>query len=132
MSKATRLRPARAARAFCMECMNGQHALINDCPSRHCPMYPHRMGKGRVTLKTMRTYCLHCQGWELVDGKLDPDYKRKGEAVKEAKNCTDRSCPLHPYRPGTKPYRGIKKGSFKPTQLAFSTPETAGNHRPYG
>ena len=133
MSNKKRLPPGKAARAFCLECMCGQRELVKDCPSKHCPIYPHRMGKGRVTLKLIRTYCLHCMGWELKDGKLDPACRWKGEAAREAKVCTDRECPFYPYRPGTKPYRrSYKEGRFHPARAPLSAPEMDENEATLG
>lgn len=127
-----RVRPAQASRRQCLICMNGSSKAIDECPSDEtCLLYPYRYGKGRVTLKLIRTYCLHCSGWPLKDGKLDPAYKDggQGEAWHESKNCTGYDCPFWPYRPGTVPYKnagyglseGAKRGQFKRSRL----PQTA-------
>ncbi len=100
--------PGRSARLFCLQCMGGDSGLVRDCRSEPCLMWPFRFGQGRVTLKTIRTCCLHCQGWSFKKGKLDPDYKDGGQGLawQEARACTGYDCPLYPYRPGTNPYKG--------------------------
>jgi hypothetical protein len=81
----------------------------------------------------MRTYCLHCHGWPIKDGKLDPDYKDGGQgfARREARNCTDPNCPLFPYRPGASPWTGrpthFKKADTPPCSKHNSGPGSPGN-----
>jgi len=128
-----RLTPSAAVRHFCMECMGGHWSYVRGCTSEHCLFFNHRDGHGgRVSLRLMRTYCLHCNGWPVKDGKLDPDYKDGGQgwARDQARNCSDPTCPLYPYRPGTNPFPGqagrgfalrtTAKGAFK----AVGSPET--------
>ena len=43
--KTIRLTPIKAIRLNCIECMGYQSALIKDCTSNMCPLYPYRMGK---------------------------------------------------------------------------------------
>ena len=109
-----RLRPARAIRAHCIECVGGSYVNVETCPSeKTCLLWPHRMGRGRVLLRVIRAYCLHCVGG----------------VRKEAVNCTAgpkrpdspagaHECPLWFYRPGTRPYAGrgrdLKKNPIRP------------------
>jgi hypothetical protein len=129
MSKA-RLRPGQAVRCLCIDCMGGSRGHVAECLSIHCLLDPHRMGRGRVTLKLMRTCCLHCQGWPVKNGRLDPDYKDGGQAWArdQALNCADRDCPLWHYRPGTRPFAGRGRGkeaSPTPSSVLFSEQEAS-------
>lgn len=37
--------PAKAIRAFCVECSNGSSHEVKNCPRDVCPLYPFRFGK---------------------------------------------------------------------------------------
>ena len=37
--------PVKVFRKLCTECINGQSALIAECPSTKCKIFPYRMGK---------------------------------------------------------------------------------------
>ena len=104
-----RLRPAKAIRAHCVECMAGSYLNVELCPSeKTCLLWPHRMGRGHVRLRAIRAYCLGCVGG----------------VRKEAVHCTARpgsslECPLWFYRPETRPYSGrpgcdLKKNPIRP------------------
>lgn len=140
----SRLRPGKAVRKQCLICMGGSSSDVKACETEYCLLHPHRMGEGRVTLKLMRTYCLHCCGWPLDmeawkdrgERVLDPDYKDGGqaEAWRESRDCTDPECPFWPYRPGTKPMagRGVGKGhNLTSTSGTISAPESTEEDRPY-
>lgn len=32
-------------RRFCLQCANGSHDYVANCPTRSCPVWPYRMGK---------------------------------------------------------------------------------------
>lgn len=36
--------PLKAIRAKCLDCTNGQHVEIRECPITDCPLYEYRMG----------------------------------------------------------------------------------------
>lgn len=38
------LRPLKAIRARCLDCMCGQYSEVRLCPSTQCPLWPYRMG----------------------------------------------------------------------------------------
>ena len=104
-----RLSPSASVRKFCVECVGNQYKQVRDCTAINCFFYNYRMKDGGlVLLKTIRNYCLHCHGWPIKEGNLDPEYKDGGQgfAWKEAKSCTDKSCFLFAFRPGTVPYAG--------------------------
>ncbi len=105
--------PSQAARAQCIVCMNGNRQSITDCPSVHCILYSYRnnRGGGRLKLKTIRNYCLHCCGWPIKDMKLDKDYKHGRQSFMDARDCTGKDCPFYRFRPGQTPYSGIRKGN---------------------
>jgi hypothetical protein len=126
---AKRLRPLKAVRAQCLICMGGKSWAVEACPSQRCLLYPFRRGHGgRVPLRLMRSYCLHCCGWPLnPDGPgLDPAYKDggQGEARRESRACTGKDCPFFAYRPGTRPFPS-RPGSKTPCR-----PRTAGHFPP--
>jgi hypothetical protein len=124
-----RLRPGLAVRRLCLECMGGSSPTVQGCPSEHCILHPYRLGRGRVTLRLMRSYCLHCHGWPIKDAKLNSDYKDGGQAWArdQARNCTGYDCPFWPYRPGTRPYKNVRRGKGRPytrEQLPVGGPES--------
>ncbi len=126
--KSPELTPARAIRKFCLECMGGNAAYVRDCPTAHCQWYPLRLGKGRVKIRQIREWCLHCHGWLFKDGKLDPDYKDGGQAWarNKVRYCKDKECPFYTYRMGTNPSRQrlVNKGHFVPGPRADLSPKT--------
>lgn len=91
--------PSQAVKRFCRQCCCGiRHEVVNctgDKPIMgglysKCPFYEYRLGKGRVSVKTIRKHCLMCMGGSKI-------------AVKE---CTSEKCPLYPFRFGTNPNYG--------------------------
>jgi hypothetical protein len=44
-NKIKHLTPIRSIRAKCLDCSNGQHGEIKDCPMFDCPLYNFRLGK---------------------------------------------------------------------------------------
>jgi len=87
-----KLTPLKSARAFCLWCCFDSQLEVRLCPVETCPLWKYRLGKGRITLKILRSKCKDC----------DP------EGYKSIKNCpfdgvSDILCPLHPYRLGRRP-----------------------------
>ena len=61
-----RLSPARAVRRLCLDCMGGSSPNVKDCTTERCPLFKNREVHGeRITLRLMRLYCLHCNGWPI-------------------------------------------------------------------
>lgn len=38
-----KLTPLKAIRAKCLDCMNGQIKLVEECWDKNCPLYEHRI-----------------------------------------------------------------------------------------
>lgn len=92
--------PGRAVHQFCIQCVGGSPFEVQDCggdhclnggsfPNGECWFYEYRMGRGRVSVKLVRAYCLFCQGNQVV-------------FVRE---CAEQSCALRQFRLGTNPNR---------------------------
>lgn len=96
------MKPLEAVRKFCVQCVGNEYPEVHVCGGAKCLngaadengtcwFYPHRMGKKRVSLKTIRKMCLWCQGGSeqfvrecgIIEGNVD--------------------CPLHPFRMATNP-----------------------------
>jgi len=43
--KVVKLTPIKAIRYHCIECVGFQKAMIPGCLSKHCPLYPFRLGR---------------------------------------------------------------------------------------
>lgn len=79
--------PLKAVRSKCRDCGQGS---VKPCLANDCGLHNHRSGKkGRVKLKTIRSYCLWCCN----------DQKH------EIKLCTVTKCALWVYRLGKRPVR---------------------------
>ena len=85
------LTPGRAIRKFCIDCVGGFDKVracggdsLQDGP---CIFLPHRIGRGRPKVRTIRKMCLYCMGGRqpLV------------------KDCSSKGCFLNPYRMGRNP-----------------------------
>ena len=106
--------PLKAARQFCMECMNGYTELISTCVAdgykskRVCALYEYRFGKTErgaypdvPILKAIRLQCLECVGTYM-----------------EVENCSCSECALFKFRFGDNPFTRnvgsphIQKGIF--------------------
>jgi hypothetical protein len=104
-----KMTPLEAIRKMCVDCVGSPYD-VKDCggdqclkgqgdENAQCYFHPYRMGKGRPSVKTIRKFCLECQG----------------ESIQLVAECgTD--CPLHQYRFGKNPKRaGMGKiGNLKP------------------
>lgn len=87
------LTPGRAVRLHCVECVGSVYD-VKDCGGHHvlstgkpCDFFPYRMGKGRVSVKVIRKFCLDCMG----------------NSFDMVKNCPTETCTLWPYRFGRNP-----------------------------
>ena len=101
--------PLQAIRKICVACVCSVYE-VTDCggdkclggqgdENGACIFFPYRLGKGRPSVKTIRKFCLECQG---------------GSSALVSKCKSD--CSLHPYRFGKSPARAgqVNRGSFKP------------------
>jgi len=55
---------------------------------------------GKSRKAAMRAFCLECVGWQ----------------IKEVHLCTDRACPLFPYRPTSRSSQGAPQDSAEPPE----------------
>jgi hypothetical protein len=95
------LTPRRAIRQNCIDCVGGA-SEVSDCRGDKlfdgsCLFYPHRMGRGRPSVRLIRKYCLHCMGGSA-------------QLVRE---CPSKKCPFLPWRMGHRPKVKARKLSDK-------------------
>ena len=101
--------PLESIRKLCVACVGSVYE-VKDCGGDNCLggqgdengvcyLFPFRLCKGRPSVKTIRKFCLECQGGS-------------SKLVAECES----DCPLHSYRFGKNPKRAglTHKGSFKP------------------
>ncbi len=90
--------PGQAIRRHCIHCCGGQGARVTGCDGdelasgdgfQPCGFHPHRLGKGRPSVRLIRRFCLACQGG-------------KAEFVRD---CISPACVLYPFRMGKNPNR---------------------------
>jgi hypothetical protein len=93
--------PLETVRAQCLHCCGGNSAEVATCdaddthPGYHvCLFHKHRMGKGRISVKAIKKFCVQC-----MSGKLDV----KPSIMKLVRECTTISCYCYPYREGHNP-----------------------------
>ena len=96
--------PGQAIRKFCVRCVGtafevsncGGDKMLHGGNKGQCWLYPYRKGTGRPSVKTIRKNCLECMGgsYQLV------------------KDCPSWDCPVFPFRFGTNPNRGRRRGMF--------------------
>ncbi len=103
--------PGKAIRKHCVDCVDSVYAVV-DCMgdrmlggqgsvSGVCYFFPYRLGRGRPSVKTIRKFCLECQGG-------DKDRKVQAQEVRDGvKFCPSENCTLFPFRMGKNP-------NFKP------------------
>jgi hypothetical protein len=89
------LTPVQAIHKVCVDCVGSPYA-VKDCQgdSQHnspCLLFPHRLGKGRPSVKLIRKYCLYCMGGD----------------VRLVRECHSRVCPFLCYRMGKNPNRRV-------------------------
>lgn len=85
---ATNLTPNRTIRHYCFHCVgNSSWENVDSCDEKKCSFFKYRNGKGRVSVKTFRKFCLECMNGyrELI------------------KTCTTLNCLVYPYRMGFNP-----------------------------
>lgn len=94
--------PRETIRAYCSYCNGGKAKEVETCngDSRDsafyaCPFHPYRKGKGRLSVKIIRKFCLQCMG----------------DSRNLVNECETMDCLCHPYRMGKNPAR-IGKGHF--------------------
>jgi hypothetical protein len=108
--------PLKSIRKFCIQCVGsarevkkcGGHRMFGDDGDENgqCWFYKFRMGKGRPSVKRVRTHCLECMGgrYKLVAG------------------CGDRGCPVHPFRMGRNPnYTQNRNRDQKDDKILFES-----------
>ena len=102
------LTPRRAVRLFCLECVGFSPKEVRVCQGDKlieggsCPLFDYRLGKARVSIKTILKNCRHCMGQE------------RGQSRDDIKACPSVVCALWPYRMGKDPSRAGKGGSGRP------------------
>lgn len=74
-------------------------------------MYGNVKNERMTALKSIRHFCIECQGGhyqpiELDDGTMDPPYM----PYKDVKECPSETCWLHPYRTGRRPGKKVTSG----------------------
>lgn len=87
-----------------------------------CLWHGRRMGRGRVSVKEIRRWCLHCCGVPL-DSEAPEGVM--AEAKHGVETCTGRmidgsECSLHPYRMGTLPGRRGKSSTGRSAEAMRS------------
>lgn len=96
--KAKRFTPSEAVHEFCRQCVCGNsqfnskevlNCFGNKAYTGSCVFYPYRMGKRRVSVKTIRKFCLQCCNGDRL----------------YVSECPAPTCPCHPYRFGGNPAR---------------------------
>lgn len=93
--------PLETVRAYCLHCNGGNSAEVSACdaddthPGSHvCLFHKHRLGKGRVKVRTIKKFCIQC-----MSGKFTP----APSIIKLVRECTTLSCYCYPYRLGHNP-----------------------------
>ena len=89
-----KLTPKQAVKQMCVDCLGLElfnTKKIENCEGNTakngaCPVYPNRL-KGRTSVKTIRKYCLYCQG----------------KSSKSIEECTTETCSFYIYRFGKNP-----------------------------
>jgi len=112
------LTPGRAVRLHCLECVAWSAAEVRECGGNEllsgdsCKFYPHRLGRGRVSVKKIHAECIRCMGG-------DPNKKFQTTASKMVTDCRSILCCIWSYREGRNPVmqgrdttalRNVKKG----------------------
>jgi len=100
--------PGKAIRKHCVECVDSPFEVVNCKGDKMirgqgdkngtCYLFPYRLGKGRPSVKTIRKFCLECQGG---------DKHRKVQAKEVyggVENCPSLKCTLYPFRLGKNPH----------------------------
>jgi hypothetical protein len=117
--------PLRAVRQHCLECCNGNHRAVRNCPAVNCPLWPHRHGHrpnaeekaaaselpvyplernlgGASALRAVRRRCIDCSGGtdaEVRSCQYGPNHSAP--------------CSLHPFRGGSNPYLAPRSAEWR-------------------
>ncbi|ABW66448.1 hypothetical protein Dole_0638 [Desulfosudis oleivorans Hxd3] len=92
LTERTLLTPGQAARKFCLACV-GSASDVRQCGGDEltgggsCPLFPHRRGKGRPSVKTIRQECMACMC----------------NSPKLVRECGNMACSLWPFRMAKNP-----------------------------
>lgn len=126
------LTPGEAIKRYCVRCCGGQGKAVESCDGdssarkrgfRACPFHPFRIGKGRPSVKTIRAFCLECQG----------------QSRSYVRECKKTDCLCYPFRLGAnpnyrerpssiRPQKGGQRGGFEvynqlsPGEMSYPTP----------
>lgn len=99
--------PGKAIRKHCVDCVDspfkvakcGGDKMIGGQGDENgvCYYFPHRLGKGRPSVKIIRKFCLECQGGDKTK-KVQPR-----EVLDGVKFCPLKNCYSYPFRMGKNP-----------------------------
>jgi hypothetical protein len=103
------LTPVQAIHKACVDCVGSPFA-VKDCQgdgqyAGPCLLFPHRLGKGRPSVKLIRKFCLYCMGG---DAKL-------------VRECHSRVCPFLCYRMAKNPKIGLSEKEKQLRLLHFKS-----------
>ena len=97
--------PLRSVRMFCLWCCNHQSLEVKLCPATSCVLHRYRLGKGNISVKTIRDKCIDCSDGELSNIK-DCKFGKPLPLDKQDKpECHPNNypCPLYQFRMGKNP-----------------------------
>lgn len=105
--------PGNAIRVQCVACMGGVYKDVENCgghgkikPFDYCHFYPYRLGKGRLSVKTIRKFCLHCMN-------------KSSDLIF---HCSTVSCPVYAFRMGKNPaYAGRGRSADEMARINTKT-----------
>ena len=99
--------PGEGIHSHCTKCVGTPQAIHNCGGDRMiggqgdangvCYYFPHRLGKGKPSVKIIRAFCLECQGGDKTR-KVQPR-----EVTDGVKFCPSKKCTLYPFRLGKNP-----------------------------
>lgn len=90
--KMKNMTPLKNARKYCLWCCVDQAKEVRECPKTDCVLYPYRLNKGNIRLKTIKLKCFDCSG-----------FNRKEVVNCQFNGIDDEFCYLYPYRLGHRP-----------------------------
>ena len=102
------MRPLKAIRKFCLDCVGGSYTEVIDCGSteKDCNLFPYRFGKlpenhkkEKIT-KIIRKKCKWCMG----------------ESIKDIAECLSPLCALFPFRMGKNP--NMRNNNRNPSKVS--------------
>jgi hypothetical protein len=79
--------------------------IVEEFGEEACAGYGNLDGRRVTPQQAIKLYCLACQGghefsWRLADGDVEPPFRPHAEV----RECTTKTCWLHPFRTGRNPY----------------------------